>query len=381
MVGDYEEDVNGSTMTIKHYSFNGQIIATRRKVGTNDVLRYTHADHLGSTSGQTDTAGNAVTGTYVRHYAYGTVRAGDTSTLNTDRTFTGQKADSTGLLYLNARYYDPSLGTFLSPDTLVPDAGVLFDYNRFAYARLNPLKYTDPSGHQASCTLNRDNSWDCNGNATIGIKTHQSNLPSLNSPTSPTVSPSPFSSSQMEQLIELAKQAGETQLVYDENGNVDWQATMASGAGELLGTCGQIVGGLCGLSFGGSGAVFAVGITGSVDLVADSNGDIAGYITLGGGGYAVFTGWSANGYGGALMAIHNASVDDLKAWSVQFGGSAYYGTAGMTVEWMTGRNSKGEPWHGAMFSGPMNAQAGWGAEVHSTATYSWQWFRNQLRAD
>jgi RHS repeat-associated protein len=147
MVGDYEEDVNGSTMTIKHYSFNGQIIATRRKVGTNDVLRYTHADHLGSTSGQTDTAGNAVTGTYVRHYAYGTVRAGDTSTLNTDRTFTGQKADSTGLLYLNARYYDPTLGQFLSPDTLVPDAGVLFDYNRFAYARLNPLRYNDPSGH------------------------------------------------------------------------------------------------------------------------------------------------------------------------------------------------------------------------------------------
>jgi RHS repeat-associated protein len=374
--GHYEEEVTGGiTTTIKSYSFNGQLIATRR--GT--TLSYLHVDHLSSNNLATSSSGTQTASR--TYYAYGTEQPGGTGTLPTDRTFTGQKQDSTGLLYLNARYYDPSLGTFLSPDTLVPDAGVLFDYNRFAYARLNPLKYTDPSGHQASCTLNRDNSWDCNGNATIGIKTHQSNLPSLNSPTSPTVSPSPFSSSQMEQLIELAKQAGETQLVYDENGNVDWQATMASGAGELLGTCGQIVGGLCGLSFGGSGAVFAVGITGSVDLVADSNGDIAGYITLGGGGYAVFTGWSANGYGGALMAIHNASVDDLKAWSVQFGGSAYYGTAGMTVEWMTGRNSKGEPWHGAMFSGPMNAQAGWGAEVHSTATYSWQWFRNQLRAD
>jgi hypothetical protein len=36
---------------------------------------------------------------------------------------------------------------FLSPDTLVPDAGTVIDYNRFMYARGNPLKYTDSSGH------------------------------------------------------------------------------------------------------------------------------------------------------------------------------------------------------------------------------------------
>ncbi|MFZ1753073.1 MAG: RHS repeat-associated core domain-containing protein [Caldilineaceae bacterium] len=70
----------------------------------------------------------------------------------TDRTFTGQKADGTGLLYYNARYYDPALGTFLSPDTLVPDAGRVVDYNRFLYARENPLKYSDPDGHCATIT-------------------------------------------------------------------------------------------------------------------------------------------------------------------------------------------------------------------------------------
>jgi RHS repeat-associated protein len=67
--------------------------------------------------------------------------------LQTDRTYTGQKQDGTGLLYYNARYYDPALGTFLSPDTIVPDASAVIDYNRFLYARANPLKYNDPSGH------------------------------------------------------------------------------------------------------------------------------------------------------------------------------------------------------------------------------------------
>ena len=67
--------------------------------------------------------------------------------METDRTYTGQKADGTGLLYYNARYYDPALGTFLSPDTVVPDAGAVIDYNRYLYARGNPVKYADPSGH------------------------------------------------------------------------------------------------------------------------------------------------------------------------------------------------------------------------------------------
>jgi hypothetical protein len=48
---------------------------------------------------------------------------------------------------MNARYYDPVTGQFVSPDTLVPDATNLFDYNRYMYVRGNPLKYTDPTGH------------------------------------------------------------------------------------------------------------------------------------------------------------------------------------------------------------------------------------------
>jgi|GEM_PF-5641801 len=52
---------------------------------------------------------------------------------------------------MNARYYDPLVGMFISPDTIVPDAGVLIDYNRYAYVRGNPFMYNDPTGHCPMC--------------------------------------------------------------------------------------------------------------------------------------------------------------------------------------------------------------------------------------
>jgi len=123
---------------------------------SDSILSLSKVHRLASSSVETNISGNAsgnpVNGSYTRFYAYGSLRVGDPTTLSTDRTFTGQKADGTGLLYYNARYYDPALGTFLSPDTLVPDAGRVIDYNRFLYVRGNPLSYSDPSGHCATTT-------------------------------------------------------------------------------------------------------------------------------------------------------------------------------------------------------------------------------------
>jgi hypothetical protein len=51
------------------------------------------------------------------------------------------------LIYLRARWYDAYLNQFIQPDTIVPDARSPEDLNRYVFARDNPLKYTDPSGH------------------------------------------------------------------------------------------------------------------------------------------------------------------------------------------------------------------------------------------
>ena len=51
-------------------------------------------------------------------------------------------------MFYNARYDDPALGTFVSPDSVVPNPASVIDHNRFLYARGNPFKYTDPTGHE-----------------------------------------------------------------------------------------------------------------------------------------------------------------------------------------------------------------------------------------
>jgi RHS repeat-associated protein len=81
--------------------------------------------------------------------AWGNVRY-VTGTLPTDIGYTGQRSDSTGLMYYRARYYAQGLGRFISADTMVPDGKDPQAWNRFTYALNNSLRYTDPSGHFAN---------------------------------------------------------------------------------------------------------------------------------------------------------------------------------------------------------------------------------------
>ena len=69
---------------------------------------------------------------------------------NTDFTlgYTGNFYDeATGLLYLDARFYNPETGTFITEDTVVGDHRETITLNRYAYCKQNPVNYTDDSGH------------------------------------------------------------------------------------------------------------------------------------------------------------------------------------------------------------------------------------------
>jgi RHS repeat-associated protein len=68
--------------------------------------------------------------------------------VNLKHKYTGQEEDAeTGLYYYGARYYDPAIGRFISPDIIVPDPGDPQDLNRYTYVGNNPLLYIDPTGH------------------------------------------------------------------------------------------------------------------------------------------------------------------------------------------------------------------------------------------
>jgi RHS repeat-associated protein len=85
-------------------------------------------------------------------------------------TFTGQEADSSGLMNYIGRMYDPFLGRFLQADPF------LDGLNRYAYVRNNPVKYVDPTGfhvHDSNCAR------DVGGNITckLGDSDHKEQVP------------------------------------------------------------------------------------------------------------------------------------------------------------------------------------------------------------
>jgi RHS repeat-associated protein len=110
------------------------------------------SDHLGSV--------RAVLGTTTTRHDYGPygmpLASNGSTVLNTKGYIDERYDPETGLQYLNARYYDPNLGRFLSPDTWDPTiAGV--DINRYAYAGNDPINMSDPGGHcplTSNCNLN-----------------------------------------------------------------------------------------------------------------------------------------------------------------------------------------------------------------------------------
>ncbi|MDY7041416.1 MAG: RHS repeat-associated core domain-containing protein [Chloroflexota bacterium] len=138
-VGNHYEK-QGSTVRTYDYA-GGQRVAMNH----GGVVYYLHSDHLGSTGLATDGSGALLAAQ--RYFPYGEIRYA-IGVLPTDFGFTGQRNEGTiGLYDYRARYYAPTLGRFVSADTIVPEAGNPQSLNRYSYVLNDPLKYVDPSGH------------------------------------------------------------------------------------------------------------------------------------------------------------------------------------------------------------------------------------------
>jgi RHS repeat-associated protein len=115
-----------------------------RRVGT--TTEYMIKDHL-ATNRMIYRQG-ATSGPNRHDYGpYGLPLSGNGAVLPTSKGYINERFDlETGLQYLHARYYDPNLGRFLTPDTWDPMLpGV--DINRYAYAGNDPVNGSDANGH------------------------------------------------------------------------------------------------------------------------------------------------------------------------------------------------------------------------------------------
>jgi RHS repeat-associated protein len=108
---------------------------------TSEAASYLHHDHQGSTRLITNASGEAK-GKYT-YTPYGAVEE-HTGTSSTPLGYGGQyRNESTGLVYLRARAYDPSTAQFTSVDPKVAETG-----ESYVYAGDNPINLSDPSGEQ-----------------------------------------------------------------------------------------------------------------------------------------------------------------------------------------------------------------------------------------
>jgi RHS repeat-associated protein len=153
--------INGQR-TAKRYLGNFAIHDVNLDDGSIDDLSYTHRDHLGSMDVTTkvDESGVVSIENQFSFSAWGERRDAGivTSGLNiaavatlrgtTPRGFTNHEhIDHAGIIHMNGRIYDASLGRFLQADPVVQAPENTQNYSRYTYVLNNPLSYTDPSGY------------------------------------------------------------------------------------------------------------------------------------------------------------------------------------------------------------------------------------------
>jgi RHS repeat-associated protein len=163
--GDFEIQKSASgIVTNIHYVQGGEGLCAIIKVDAANTIteHFVYNDHLGSITTITDASGTVIVNQSFD--AWGRTRnpfdwTYSTTTLPASplwlyRGYTGHEAmPEFALINMNARLYDPVVGKMISPDNLVWSASHSQAYNRYSYARNNPMVYIDPDGNFAQAAF------------------------------------------------------------------------------------------------------------------------------------------------------------------------------------------------------------------------------------
>lgn len=113
---------------------------------TNHAVTFLHPNHLGSAQSGSNGAGTVIW--RERYTPFGEAMNGHAANAN-QAGYTGHIKDSaTGLSYMQARYYDPVIGRFLSVDPVdfLQSGNDPRFFNRYAYVYNDPTNGIDPDG-------------------------------------------------------------------------------------------------------------------------------------------------------------------------------------------------------------------------------------------
>jgi RHS repeat-associated protein len=149
-LGAYEvvtHNHNGKITTEhKHYLGDDNLYT---KTATGAKSYYFLKDNIGSVTGITDEIG-----TILQRFSYDPfgkqvqTQGVKQNPVITHQGFTGhEEIESTNLIHMNGRLYDPIIGRFLSADPTIQAPDNSQSLNRYSYCVNNPLSYTDPSGY------------------------------------------------------------------------------------------------------------------------------------------------------------------------------------------------------------------------------------------
>ncbi len=140
------QEQDAARQTKRRYHYAQKALAVSDSLDTS--THFLGTDGLGSVSDATSATGKV---TATRKYdPWGNHQGGTAPEAgNFKLDFTGHQFDpETGLTYARARYYDSELGRFINRDLYEGTLTNAPSLHRYAYAHANPLRYTDPDGHQ-----------------------------------------------------------------------------------------------------------------------------------------------------------------------------------------------------------------------------------------